>query len=212
MPYRPEPPVSILKCPLCGTTALVQIPMYPKRSWECVGCRQLISVQDEQCCIFCEYGSNPCTRGRMVRMIEQYASGAPLAMRTPLSTAQESLILLFDPDMARAGELAARLYEYHVCVVVALSAEDALHCAQQTHFDVVVVSGDAGNNDCLRFLASLRRTSPHTWLIAADARIDQTTEVILHRQGVDAVVGTPIDVSELARRIALLQVQSRPSF
>lgn len=60
MPYRPEPPVSILTCPKCGTTELVRVSATKKRWWECPGCRERLWAAAGQCCTLCEYGSTSC--------------------------------------------------------------------------------------------------------------------------------------------------------
>ena len=131
-------------------------------------------------------------------------------MRTPLFTAQEFPTLLFDPEMAPAGQLAARLQEHHIHVAVTLSAEDALQSAKGGHFRVLVVAADAGNRDSLRFLHTLRRAAPRSWLVVMNPKIDRITEALLRRHGADAVVRAPVDIEELARRISLLQVRLRP--
>lgn len=133
-------------------------------------------------------------------------------MRTPLSTAQEFPTLLFDADMTRAGQLAARLQECHIQVVVALSADDALSTAKHSQFRVLVVTTRPSNRESLDFLSALRRAAPRSWVVAISPKINPTTEALLRRFGADAVVCSPVNVLELARRISLLQVRSRPSF
>ena len=133
-------------------------------------------------------------------------------MRTPLSTAQEFPTLLFDADMARAGQLAARLQECHIQIVVALGADDALRAAKHSQFRVLVVTAKASNRESLDFLATLRRAAPRSWVVTISPKINPTTEALLRRFGADAVVSSPVNVQELARRISLLQVRSRPSF
>ena len=133
-------------------------------------------------------------------------------MRTPLSTAQEFPTLLFDADMARAGQLAARLQECHTQVVVALSTEDALSTAKHGQFRVLVVTTRPSNRESLDFLSALRRAAPRSWVVAISPKINPTTEALLRRFGADSVVYSPVNILELARRISLLQVRSRPSF
>jgi DNA-binding response OmpR family regulator len=133
-------------------------------------------------------------------------------MRTLLSTAQEFPTLLFDADMARAGQLAARLQECHTQVVVALSTDDALRRTKHSEFRVLVVTTRPSNRESLDFLSALRRAAPRSWVVAISPKINPTAEALLRRFGADAVVSSPVNVPELARRISLLQVRSRPSF
>lgn len=133
-------------------------------------------------------------------------------MRTPLSTAQEFPTLLFDADMARAGQLAARLQEYHIQVVVGLSAEDALCKTKHSQFRVLVVTTKASNRESLDLLFALRRAAPRSWVVATSPKINPTTEALLRRFGADTVASSPANAQELAQRISLLQARSRPSF
>jgi ubiquinone/menaquinone biosynthesis C-methylase UbiE len=52
---------SVLTCPVCGQQQVCRLP-YDKRleSFYCKGCECEITVPDDECCIFCAFGSHKC--------------------------------------------------------------------------------------------------------------------------------------------------------
>lgn len=52
---------SIVQCPYCHFKVTERMPASQRvMEWECPACHQHVSVTEEACCIFCEYGSVPC--------------------------------------------------------------------------------------------------------------------------------------------------------
>lgn len=120
--------------------------------------------------------------------------------------------LVFDPDIESAGQIAGHLAKQGFSTQVALSAHDALLVVKQTYFRVLVVVADLNSNDCLRFLDAMHRATPRSWLIVANAHVDQTLQNLVYRHGGDALIEAPIDVQVLSERIALMQARSRPLY
>jgi DNA-binding response OmpR family regulator len=120
--------------------------------------------------------------------------------------------LIFDPDIVGAQQLSAKLEELRFSTHVALSARDALQSVKHTHFPVVVVVADLAVEDCARFLAAVHRATPRSWLVVANACVDEVLRKLVYRLGGDALIETPVDVLRLAERIALMQVRSRPLY
>lgn len=118
--------------------------------------------------------------------------------------------LVFDPDPERARAIAEQLAGRGISVRVAQSAEDALRAVTQTYFRVLFVVADLANESCLRFLDTMRRTTPRSWLIVANARVDAALRSATYRHGGDALIKAPVDVHDLAERISALQARSRP--
>jgi DNA-binding response OmpR family regulator len=119
-------------------------------------------------------------------------------------------VLVFDPNFECGGHIAAELEKQGWTTCVAANAEDALRFVHRTYYRVVVVVGDLASDDCLGFLDALRRAAPRSWLIVENARVDEILEQCVHRHGGDALIDVSVAVEELARRISLLQVKSRP--
>lgn len=120
--------------------------------------------------------------------------------------------LVFDPDIEGAARIASALEARQFSTAVAWDAHDALRFVKRTHFRVVVVVADLGNEDCRRFLRSIHRATPRSWLIVASAYVDRTLQTLVYEHGGDALVGMPVDIPELAERISILQIRSRPLY
>jgi DNA-binding response OmpR family regulator len=118
--------------------------------------------------------------------------------------------LVCDPDLAKAKQLAARLEALGFPTRVALRAEDALRLVKETHFRVILVVADLAAPDCLRFLSSVRRATPRTWLFVTNPKIDETFRQLVYRSGGDALIEFPIDVLGLVARLAVMQARARP--
>jgi hypothetical protein len=52
---------SLVTCPACGSSRLEQMPAFScLLAYTCPACGALLRPADEDCCIFCTYGSVPC--------------------------------------------------------------------------------------------------------------------------------------------------------
>jgi hypothetical protein len=71
---------------------------------------------------------------------------------------------------------------------------------------------DLADPHCLRFLDEISRAAPRTWLIVAHPIIEEEMRNLIRHHGGDALVATPIDVRDVARRVHAFQVPSRPYF
>jgi DNA-binding response OmpR family regulator len=118
--------------------------------------------------------------------------------------------LVFDSDPGSARTIAEQLAGRGVSVRVAQSPEDALRSIRQTYFRVLFVVADLASEECLRFLDAMRRTTPRSWLIVSNARVDTALRGVAYRHGGDALVEAPVDVHDLAERISGFQARSRP--
>lgn len=63
---------SILTCPMCGHEECFSIP-YEKQlmSFTCSACLSVIKTPDDQCCIFCAFGSDECLAQQGWQMLEE---------------------------------------------------------------------------------------------------------------------------------------------
>jgi len=120
--------------------------------------------------------------------------------------------LVFDPNPENARAIAEQLSRQRISVRVAQSAADVLQSVRRSHFRVLFVAADLGNEECLRFLDAVRRTTPRSWLIVSNARVDRPSRMIVYRHGGDVLVEAPVDIHDLVERIAGLRVRSRPFY
>ena len=120
--------------------------------------------------------------------------------------------LVFDPDPENARAIAEQLSGQGISVRVAQSAADVLQSVRRSYFRVLFVAADLGNEECLRFLDAVRRTTPRSWLIVSNARVDRPSRMIVYRHGGDVLVEAPVDIHDLVERIAGLRVRSRPFY
>lgn len=52
---------SIVQCPHCGFKVTERMPQGKKvRHFQCPACAQVLTADEQQCCIFCRYGSVKC--------------------------------------------------------------------------------------------------------------------------------------------------------
>jgi DNA-binding response OmpR family regulator len=120
--------------------------------------------------------------------------------------------LVFDPNVENACAIAARLTTHRISVRVAHSAADALESISDRYFRVIFVVASLKDQQCLRFLDSVHRAAPRSWLVIANECVDRDTAMLVYQHGGDALVRTPVDVHDLANRIASLQAASRPLY
>jgi DNA-binding response OmpR family regulator len=121
-------------------------------------------------------------------------------------------VLLLEPDLANAAQLASRLQAAGFEIRVEGRAESALQAQRQSFFSALVVIADLGDKDCLVTLDALRRRSPRSWMIVAAPNCDTQACNLIHRHGGDACVSVPIDLGDLIARLEAFQLRARPSF
>lgn len=52
---------SILTCPKCGHQKEERMPTDAcQYFYECEKCKEVIKPKEDDCCVFCSYGTNPC--------------------------------------------------------------------------------------------------------------------------------------------------------
>jgi hypothetical protein len=52
---------NILKCPNCGYTEQVIMPLeYCQFFYECKACHEIMKAKQGHCCVFCSFGDVPC--------------------------------------------------------------------------------------------------------------------------------------------------------
>ncbi|MHB8446876.1 MAG: GDCCVxC domain-containing (seleno)protein [Rudaea sp.] len=52
---------TLITCPRCGTSTVEIMPITARRLfYECTHCHALLQPRDDDCCVFCSYGSVKC--------------------------------------------------------------------------------------------------------------------------------------------------------
>jgi DNA-binding response OmpR family regulator len=120
--------------------------------------------------------------------------------------------LLVDPDRDSSRTIKRLLEQQGVAVRVAPNAVKALEFAEHAHFRVIVVMANLADKDCLRFLESMHRATPRSWIIVANGTVDRALTILAYGHGADAVVEVPLDPRDVAERIRCFQSTSRPSY
>ncbi|MCW3104275.1 MAG: hypothetical protein JWO09_2715 [Bacteroidetes bacterium] len=61
MPIRSIKYMSVIKCPICKYKKEEKMPADSCQIlYECVECNATLKAKNEDCCVFCSYGSVPC--------------------------------------------------------------------------------------------------------------------------------------------------------
>jgi DNA-binding response OmpR family regulator len=127
-------------------------------------------------------------------------------------TASHEPVLLLDPHMDSAAELAARLELNGFPTRIESSAAGAQAAVERGYFATLIVMADLEDSACLDWLDELRRTAPRCWMIVVSPRCDTTTCHLIYRHGGDACVTAPVSIDDLTRRLTAFQLRARPAF
>jgi DNA-binding response OmpR family regulator len=121
-------------------------------------------------------------------------------------------VLLLEPDLANAAQLASGLQAAGFETRIEGRADSALQAQRQSFYSVLVVIADLSDKDCVATLDALRRRSPRSWMIVATSKCDAHACNLIHRHGGDACISSPIDLDDLVARLDAFQLRARPSF
>jgi DNA-binding response OmpR family regulator len=122
-----------------------------------------------------------------------------------------SPVLLLQPDLESALQLASKLEAANFPVSVKVNAESALQAMKRASFFALVVVADLPNPDCLAALKSFRRAAMGSWMIVGTPSCDARACQIIHRHGGDGCIALPISADDLIARLDALSIRSRPT-
>jgi hypothetical protein len=58
--------ISTITCAGCGSTLRCKMPLHASRThFECPHCKAVFKTGEEECCIYCSYGSVPCPSAQL---------------------------------------------------------------------------------------------------------------------------------------------------
>jgi DNA-binding response OmpR family regulator len=118
-------------------------------------------------------------------------------------------ILLLDPDLNSADELATHLELKGFPTRIERTGAGAQAAMRDAHFATLIVFADL---DDKAWLDDLRRTAARSWLIVISPLCDAKSCDLIHRHGGDACVTRPVSLDELILRLTAFQSRSRPLY
>ena len=121
-------------------------------------------------------------------------------------------ILLLDPEMDSAAELATRLEMNGFPTRIERTGASALAAMEDTYFATLIVVADLDDNACLDRLADLRRAALRSWMIVVSPRCDAKICNLIYRRGGDACITAPVSIDDLTSRLTAFQSRSRPLY
>jgi DNA-binding response OmpR family regulator len=127
-------------------------------------------------------------------------------------TASYEPVLLLDPQMDGAVELARLLELNGFPTRIESSAAAAQGAIEHTYFATLIVIADPDDSACLDWLDDLRRTAARCWMIVVSPQCDTKTCNLIYRHGGDACVTAPVSIDDLTRRLTAFQLRARPIF
>lgn len=121
-------------------------------------------------------------------------------------------VLLFEPDLGSATQLAYRLEAGGFLVSIAIDAGSALPAVKQSFFFALVVVANLTDASCLAALRELRRAAMESWMIVATASCDVHACKLIHWHGGDACIVSPLSPDNLIERLDAFAIRTRPIF
>ena len=121
-------------------------------------------------------------------------------------------VLLMDPQVKNAAELAAILKVAGYRPRVAATASAALQAMSEEFFIALVIAADLHDDDCLARLVEFRQKAVHSWMIVVAARCDDASRHMAFRHGGDACIPAPLSPADLIARLEAFRLRWRPSF
>ncbi len=133
-------------------------------------------------------------------------------MQTRSITDFHEPVLLLDPQMDSAFELAAHLELIGFPTCTESSVAGALAALERTHFATLILVADIGDPERLGWLDALRRRAARSWIIVVSPHCDTKTCNLIYRHGGDACLTAPLSLHELTSRLAAFQLRPRPAY
>lgn len=133
-------------------------------------------------------------------------------MRIQRVTTRQFPVLLLEPDLENAVQLAFRLEAAGFPTHVERDAHSALQALHKSFFLALAVAADLADKDCLATLEALRRNATRSWMIVAVPYCNVHAVARIHRCGGDACIAWPICADELIERLESFRMRARPSF
>ncbi len=127
-------------------------------------------------------------------------------------TARHEPILLLDPEMDSAAELAAHLESNGFPTRIERTGAGAQAAIRGAYFATLIVIANLDDKACLDWLDDLRRAAARSWMIVVSPRCDAKACNLIYRHGGDACVTAPVSVDELTRRLTAFQSRARPLY
>ena len=131
-------------------------------------------------------------------------------MQIRRTTASHVPVLLLDPQIDIAAELAAHLELNGFPTRIEGSAAGAHAALGDAYFATLIVIADLDDAACLGWLDDLRRTAARSWMIVVSPRCDTKTCNLIYRHGGDACITAPVSIDDLTRRLTAFQLRARP--
>lgn len=119
-------------------------------------------------------------------------------------------VLLLDPQMSSAVELAADLELSGFATCIETSTAGALAAIERTHFATLILVADIDDAASIGRLDVLRRKAARSWIIVVSPRCDTRTCNLIYRHGGDACILSPPALHELTSRLTAFQSRARP--
>jgi len=115
-------------------------------------------------------------------------------MHVRRATTSPMPVLLIDPDMDRATELATQLALNGFATRIESTGASAQSAIKEGYFATLIVIADLDDKACLAWLDDLRRTASRSWMIVVSPRCDTKTCNLIYRHGGDACVTAPVSI------------------
>jgi DNA-binding response OmpR family regulator len=131
-------------------------------------------------------------------------------MQIQRATADHEPVILLDPHIDSAAELAIHLELNGFPALIAARASAAQAVIDRAHFTTLIVIADFEVAACLGWLDELRRTAGRCWMIVVSPQCDTNTCNLIYRHGGDACMTAPVSIDDLTARLTTFQLHARP--
>jgi DNA-binding response OmpR family regulator len=131
-------------------------------------------------------------------------------MQPRRATAEHEPVILLDPNIDSAAELAMHLELNGFPALIAARASAAQAVIDRGHFTTLIVMADLEVAACLGWLDDLRRTAGRCWMIVVSPRCDTETCNLIYRHGGDACITAPVSIDDLTARLRTFELHARP--
>jgi DNA-binding response OmpR family regulator len=130
-------------------------------------------------------------------------------MQTRSITEFHEPVLVLDPQMDNAVELAAHLEMSGFPTCIESNPADAQAAIERAHFATLILVADVDDPVHRGWLNALRRRAARSWIIVVSPRCDAKTCNLIYRHGGDACMTAPPSIDELTRRLTAFQLRAR---
>lgn len=121
-------------------------------------------------------------------------------------------VLLVDPDLTSALTLARQLTECGYEVDLAFCESAGIAQARARLYPVILMAADPCDPASYPWIRALHLAAPRTWLLLMTHHAPDEANPAAHAAGADGIVGLPVDVADLVRRVRGLCLRPRPPF